>query len=167
MLLPTHCPQIATARAQVPKDTKVEVAEIGTVEMELETKWVILRQSHVQGFEVVSKKVVEQDRIRKELNNFLMNGTLFHMLIGLSPLRDQNFTLRQVMVDCGCSSYRIINPAYTTKCNFKWLQTCPIYISTFKGNSQQGTISEVTYGVMQIKSHVQPHIFFFVAELHK
>ena len=128
----------------------------------------ILGQSHVQESEEVTKKVVEHDsRIREKLNNFPMNGTLFHTLIELSPLRNQNFTPRQAMVDCGCSSYGIIDPTYTTKCNLKWLQTCPIHISTFEGDPRQGTISEVAYGVMRIKGHMQPHVFFFVAKLNE
>ena len=54
----------------------------------------ILGQSHIQESDIVSKKVVEQGRIRKKLNNFLMNSTLFHTPIELSPLRNQNFTPR-------------------------------------------------------------------------
>ena len=128
----------------------------------------ILGQSHIQGSEEVTKKVVKQDsRIREKLNNFPMNGTLFHTLIELSPLRNQNFTPGQAMVDCGCSSYGIIDSTYTTKCNLKWLQTHPICISTFEEDSRQGTISEVAYGVMRIKGHMQPHVFFFVAKLNK
>ena len=52
------------------------------------------------------------------------------------------------MVDCGCSSYGIIDPEYTTQCNLKHLQTHPIRISTFEGDLRQGTIEEVAYGTM-------------------
>ena len=71
------------------------------------------------------------------------------------------------MVDCGCSSYGIINLEYTTQCNLKYLQTCPIRISTFEGDLRQGTIEEVAYGTMQIKGHLQQQVFFFVAKLQE
>ena len=96
-----------------------------------------------------------------------MNGTLFYTPVELSPLRTKKFTSGRAMVDCGCSSYGIIDPEYATQCNLKHLQTCPIRISTFEGDPRQGTIEEVAYGTMQIKGHLQQQVFFFVAKLQE
>ena len=106
-------------------------------------------------------------KIRKEFNNFPMNGTLFYTPVELSPLRTKTFTPGRAMVDCGCSSYRIIDSEYATQCNLKRLQTCPICISTFEGDPRQGTIEEVAYGTMRIKGHLQQQVFFFVAKLQE
>ena len=131
----------------------------------------ILGQSHVQGSERIVSKVVDSkeqvSKIRKEFNNFPMNGTLFYTSVELSPLRTKKFTPGRAMVVCGCSSYGIIDPEYATQCNLKCLQTCPICISTFEGDLRQGTIEEVAYGTMQIKGHLQQHMFFFVAKLQE
>ena len=88
---------------------------------------------------MVSKVVGSKEhdsKIRKEFNNFPMNGTLFYTPVELSPLHTKKFTPCQAMVDCGCSSYGIIDLEYTTQCNLKHFQTCPIHISTFEGDSK-------------------------------
>ena len=98
----------------------------------------ILGHSHIQRSERIVSKVVgskkHDSKIRKKFNNFPMNGTLFYTLVELSPQRTKKFTPGQAMVDCGCSLYGIINLEYTTQCNLRCLQTCPIHISTFKGD---------------------------------
>ena len=98
----------------------------------------ILGQSCVQGSERIVSKVVDSkehdSKIRKEFNNFPMNGTLFYTPVELSPLHTKKFTPGQAMVNCGCSPYGIINPEYTTQYNLKCLRTHPIRISTFEGD---------------------------------
>ena len=100
----------------------------------------ILGQSCIQGSERIVSKVVgskEHDsKIRKEFNNFPMNGTLFYTPLELSPLRTEKFRFGQAMDNCSCSLYRIIDPEYTTQCKLNCLQTHPIHISTFEGDSR-------------------------------
>ena len=91
----------------------------------------ILGQSHIQGSERIVSKVVDSkkhdSKVRKEFNNFSMNGTLFYIPVELSPLHTKNFTSGQAMVDCSCSSYGIIDSEYTTQCNLKCLRIFLFY----------------------------------------
>ena len=56
----------------------------------------ILGQSCIQGSERIVSKVVDSkehnSKIRKEFNNFPMNGILFYTSIELSPLHTKKFT---------------------------------------------------------------------------
>ena len=57
----------------------------------------IFGQSCVQGSERIVSKAVDSkehdSKIRKEFNNFPMNGTLFYTLVELSPLRTSSSPL--------------------------------------------------------------------------